>query len=72
MEPLSVRERMSQVLSQVTADKFTAFTDLFSYEEGKLGVVVTFLAILELIKESLIELVQTGSFEPIHIKIAAT
>ena len=72
MEPLSVRERMSMVLSQLTADKFTSFNDLFTYEEGKLGVVVTFLAILELIKESIIELVQTKPFEPIHIKIVET
>ena len=72
MEPLSVRERMSMVLSQLTADKFTSFIDLFKYEEGKLGVVVTFLAILELIKESIIELVQTEPFEPIHLKIVET
>ncbi len=72
MEPLSVRERMSMVLSQITADKFTAFNDLFTYEEGRLGVVVTFLAILELIKESIVELVQTEPFEPIHIKIVET
>jgi len=72
MEPLSVRERMSMVLSQITADKFTSFHELFTYEEGRLGVVVTFLAILELIKESIIELVQTNPFEPIHIKIVET
>jgi len=69
MEPLSVRERMSMVLSQLTADKFTSFHELFTFDEGRLGVVVTFLAILELIKESIIELVQTEPFEPIHVKI---
>jgi len=68
MEALSVRERMSDVLSRISADKFTEFTTLFSPEEGRLGVVVTFLAILELIKESLIELIQTEPYEPIHIK----
>jgi segregation and condensation protein A len=68
MEALSVRERMSDVLSRIAADKFTEFTTLFSPEEGRLGVVVTFLAILELIKESLIELIQTEPYEPIHIK----
>ena len=68
MEPLSVRERMSDVLSQIKGDRFTKFTDLFSPEEGRLGVVVTFLAILELIKESLIELIQTEPYEPIHVK----
>jgi segregation and condensation protein A len=68
MEALSVRERMSDVLSRISADKFTEFTTLFSPDEGRLGVVVTFLAILELIKESLIELIQTEPYEPIHIK----
>ena len=57
MEPLSVRERMSIILSKVEPNKFTPFTDLFDPKEGRLGVVVTFLAILELVKESLIGLV---------------
>ena len=70
MEPLSVRERMSMVLDKVKADSFTNFTEFFTYEEGRQGVVVTFLAILELIKESLIELVQTAPYEPIHVKVA--
>jgi segregation and condensation protein A len=68
MEPLSVRERMSNVLSAVTAEKFTSFPALFKPEEGKLGVVVTFLAILELIKESLIEIVQTEPYGPIYVR----
>ena len=69
-EALSVRERMSEVLSRLTADKFTEFTTLFTAEEGRLGVVVTFLAILELIKESLVEIIQTEPYEPIHVKVA--
>ena len=68
MEPLSVRERMSNVLSAVTAEKFTSFPSLFKPEEGKLGVVVTFLAVLELIKESLIEIVQTEAYGPIYVR----
>ena len=72
MEPLSVRERMSDVLGKLSGDKFTEFSTLFSPEEGRLGVVVTFLAILELIKESLIELIQTEPYEPIHIKPRAS
>jgi segregation and condensation protein A len=68
MEPLSVRERMSSVLSAVSADKFTGFTTLFNPEEGKLGVVVTFLAVLELIKELLIEIVQTEPYGPIYVR----
>jgi segregation and condensation protein A len=70
MEPLSVRERMSIILGQVQADKFIPFTDLFDPKEGRLGVVVTFLAILELVKESLIGLVQTQPYEPIHVTVA--
>ncbi|HHI93257.1 MAG TPA: segregation/condensation protein A [Gammaproteobacteria bacterium] len=72
MEPLSVRERMSDVLSRLDSEKFTEFSTLFSAQEGRLGVVVTFLAILELIKESLIELIQTEPYEPIHIKPRAS
>jgi segregation and condensation protein A len=68
MEPLSVRERMSDVLERLKGDNFTDFTSLFSPQEGRMGVVVTFLAILELIKESLIELIQTEPYAPIHIK----
>lgn len=68
MEPLSVRERMSNVLSQVTADNFTDFHSLFKPEEGRMGVVVTLLAILELIKESLLELIQADAFGRIYVK----
>jgi segregation and condensation protein A len=68
MEPLSVRERMSIVLDNVKTDHFTEFSRLFSVEEGRSGVVVTLLAILELIKQSLLELVQTDPFGPIHVK----
>ena len=69
MEALSVRERMSDVLGLLNSEKFTEFTTLFPRKEGRLGLVVTFLAILELIKESLIELIQTDPYEPIHIKL---
>lgn len=72
-EPLSVRERMSQVLSELRSDSFSEFTSLFRVDEGRRGVVVTLLAILELIKQSLIELIQTEPFGPIHVKaVAAT
>ena len=68
MESLSTRERMSQVLETLTEGGFVPFFSLFKPEEGRLGVVVTFLALMELMKESLIELVQTEGFGPIHIK----
>lgn len=67
-EILSTRERMSQVLEQVKGQQYTPFVALFRVEEGRLGVVVTFLAILELVKEQLIELVQTDNFAAIHVK----
>jgi len=70
MEPLSVRERMSVVLSSVKSDTFIEFTSLFTIEEGRRGVVVTLLAILELLKQFLIEMVQTEVFGPIHVKAA--
>lgn len=71
-EPLSVRERMSQVLSGVNPHTFVEFTSLFTLEEGRRGVVVTLLAILELIKQSLLEMVQSEPYGPIHVKAAAS
>jgi segregation and condensation protein A len=62
---------MSNVLEQVKNNPgFLAFNKLFTFEEGRRGVVVTFLAILELLKELLIEIVQTEPYGPIHIKAA--
>jgi len=70
MESLSVRERMSSILARVNTSGFTAFSDLFTVAEGRMGVVVSFLAVLELVKESLIELTQSEPFAPIHVKAA--
>ena len=67
-EALSTRERMTMVLEKLRGDTFVPFVTLFTLEEGRLGVVVTFLAIMELIKESLVELVQTEPYGPIHVK----
>ncbi len=67
-ELLSTRERMSMVLDALRDQQFVPFVALFTVEEGRLGVVVTFLAVMELIKESLVELVQTEAFGPIHVK----
>ncbi len=73
LEPLSTRERMSNILDRVSAsrEQFISFVDLFHVEEGRRGVIVTFLAIMELIKESLLEMVQAEPFSPIHIKAGA-
>lgn len=73
-EPLSVRERMTRVLesiSNVGPDGFASFQSLFDAKEGRMGLVVTFLAVLELLKESLIVIVQHEPFAPIHVKAAA-
>jgi segregation and condensation protein A len=70
-EPLSVRDRMVIVLNSISADRFTSFGDFFDVSEGRMGVVVSFLAILELLKESLIELVQSEPYAPIYIKAKA-
>jgi segregation and condensation protein A len=69
LEPLSVRERMSIVLSSLSRDRFSDFTALFTIQEGRQGVVVTLLALLELIREALIELVQTTPRGPIHVRL---
>lgn len=68
LEKLSTRERMSQVLESIRGKQFVPFVSLFVEKEGRLGVIVTFLAIMELIKESLVEIVQNESFGPIHVK----
>ncbi len=74
LEPLSTRERMSTILDRVhrQGDQFIPFIDLFTSEEGRAGVIVTFLATMELIKESLIEIVQAEPFAPIHVKLRAS
>ena len=68
LEPLSVRERMGAILSSITASAYVDFTSLFTVEEGRRGVVVTLLAILELVREQLIELSQLQPFGPIRVR----
>lgn len=67
-EPLSIRERMTEVLSRLRNASFASFESLFSPKEGRMGVVVTFIAILELMKQSMIEIVQNEAYSPIHVK----
>ncbi len=69
-EKLSTRERMTQVLDRIRHRQFVPFVSLFTVQEGRLGVVVTFLAVMELVKESLVELVQNEAFGPIHVRAA--
>lgn len=68
METLSTREKMSEILVRITDRKFVPLVSLLVRSEGRLGVVVTFLAIMELLKDSLIEIVQSEPFGPIHLK----
>lgn len=67
-EKLSTRERMSDVLDRLRNGEFVPFFTLFRPEEGRAGVVVTFIAILELIKSSLVEVIQSEPFAPLHLK----
>lgn len=71
-ETLSIRQRMSEILSKLQASKFSKFEDFFEKSEGRLGVTVTFLAILELLKESTIEVIQSDEFSPLHIRSASS
>jgi segregation and condensation protein A len=69
LDALSVREKMTLILDSVQAREHVLFTDLFNLQEGRLGVVVTFLAMLELMKQHLIEFVQAAAFAPIYLKV---
>lgn len=69
-EPLSVRERMSHILATLEQGAFVDFVRLFTPEEGRRGVTVTFVAILELVREGLIEVVQTQPLAPLHVRAA--
>ena len=68
-EPLSVRQRMTDVLATLTSTAFIDFVLLFRPEEGRRGVTVTFVAILELLREGLIDIVQSEPYGPLHIRL---
>lgn len=68
LDALSVREKMSYILASVQGKQHLLFTTLFNLSEGRLGIVVTFLAMLELLKQSLIEFVQASPFAPIYLQ----
>jgi segregation and condensation protein A len=69
-ERLSVGERMSDILAMLGSAGFVEFTRLFSPEEGRMGVTVTFVAILELMREGLIDIVQAEPYAPLHVRAA--
>ena len=68
-EPLSVRQRMTDILATLTANAFVDFVRLFTVEEGRRGVTVSFVAILELLREGLIEIVQAEAYAPLHVRL---
>jgi segregation and condensation protein A len=68
-EPLSVRQRMTDVLASLSNNAFVDFVRLFAADEGRRGVTVTFVAILELLREGLIELVQAEAYAPLHVRL---
>jgi len=70
-EALSVRERMSNLLASIKEKGEIEFLSLFSLEEGRAGCVVSFLAMLELCKESMLEIVQKEPFAPIFLRPAS-
>lgn len=67
-EPLSVRQRMTDVLSALDASDFVDFVTLFRADEGRRGVTVTFIAVLELMREGLIEIQQSEPYAPLHVR----
>jgi len=69
-EELSVREFMSSMLRRLQGSQFTEFTSLFDVSKGVAVVVVSFLALLELVRESLIEVTQSEPYAPIYVKLA--
>jgi segregation and condensation protein A len=69
-EELSVREYMTAMLKSLQSRKFAEFQDLFTFEQGIQGVVVTFVAMLELAKESLVEITQADAYAPIYVRLA--
>lgn len=67
-EQLSIRERMSQILTRITTSETIQFAQLFTVEEGRMGVVVTFIAVLELLKQTLITLKQEEPYGVISVQ----
>src|SRR4051812_1378476 len=67
-ERLSVRVRMSDILASLERSSFVEFVNMFRPEEGRMGVTVTFVAILELVREGLIDIVQTEAYAPLHVR----
>lgn len=70
-ESLNVRSRMSELLARIGDGRFHRFESLFPADEGRRGVIVSFLALLELVREQLIEIVQDEALAPIYLRSLA-
>ena len=68
MEPLSVRERMTSIIDQLRKNPYMEFQFFFTPEEGRMGVVVTFLALMELIRERIVDIIQNEPMGQIYVK----
>ena len=71
-ETLSVRQRMADIINRIHSKKFIDFIDLFNANEGRIGIAVTFLAILELLKDAAIEVVQNEEFAPMPVRVSSS
>jgi segregation and condensation protein A len=69
-ERLSVRQRMSEIIARLQGGELVDFARLFSVEEGRMGVTVTFVAVLELLREGLLDIVQAETYAPLHVRAA--
>jgi segregation and condensation protein A len=70
-ERLSVRQRMSEIIERLQGGELLDFSQLFRVEEGRMGVTVTFVALLELLREGLLDIVQAETYAPLHVRAAA-
>jgi segregation and condensation protein A len=70
-ERLSVRQRMSEIIERLQGGELVDFAQLFRVEEGRMGVTVTFVALLELLREGLLDIVQAETYAPLHVRAAA-
>jgi len=70
-ERLSVRQRMSEIIERLQGGELVGFAQLFRVEEGRMGVTVTFVALLELLREGLLDIVQAETYAPLHVRAAA-
>jgi len=71
-ETLSLRQRMSDIIRKIHSTRFIDFNELFDKNEGRLGIAITFLAILELLKDAMIDVVQNEEFAPMHIRVSSS